>query len=75
MPLEGSLDFDRLAKLNLTGGSIHNIALNAAFLAAREGAKVTMPMLLNAARSEFKKLEQPIKESDFRWHEPAGVSA
>jgi SpoVK/Ycf46/Vps4 family AAA+-type ATPase len=31
----GDLDLDRLARLNLTGGSIRNIALNAAFLAAR----------------------------------------
>jgi SpoVK/Ycf46/Vps4 family AAA+-type ATPase len=30
------LDYDRLAKFNITGGSIHNIALNAAFLAAQE---------------------------------------
>lgn len=74
-PLDDHTDYERLAKLNLTGGSIHNVALNAAFLAARENAKVTMPMLLKAARTEFKKLEQPIKESDFRWHEPAEVLA
>src|SRR5437764_12137948 len=29
------LDVDRLARLNLTGGSITNVAMNAAFLAAR----------------------------------------
>ena len=28
---------------------------------------VTMPLILNAARTEFKKLERPAKESDFRW--------
>lgn len=72
-PLDDNPDYERLAKLNLTGGSIHNVALNAAFLAAKKGTKVTMPMLLSAARTEFKKLEQPIKESDFRWHEPAEV--
>jgi SpoVK/Ycf46/Vps4 family AAA+-type ATPase len=70
-PLDDHMDYDRLAKLNLTGGSIHNVALNAAFLAARDAAKVSMSMVLNAARTEFKKLEQPIKESDFRWHEQA----
>ncbi|MGD8626814.1 MAG: ATP-binding protein, partial [Anaerolineae bacterium] len=44
----GKLDFDRLARLSLTGGSIHNIALNAAFLAARAGTPVTMPLLFHA---------------------------
>jgi ATP-dependent 26S proteasome regulatory subunit len=61
------LDFNRLAHLNLTGGSIHNIALNAAFLAAREGTYVTMPLILNAARAELRKMERPINEGDFRY--------
>lgn len=60
------LDFDRLARLNLTGGSIHNIALNAAFLAAQAGTPVTMAILLSAARAEFYKTERPIIEADFR---------
>lgn len=64
-PKEG-LDFDRLTRLNLTGGSIHNIALNAAFLAAEAGSAVTMPLVLDAARAEFRKLERPINEVDFR---------
>ncbi len=63
-PIE-SLDYERLAKLNLTGGSIHNIAINAAFLAAREGTAVTMGLVLAAARTEFRKLERPINEADF----------
>jgi hypothetical protein len=61
------LDYDRLAKLNLTGGNIHNIALNAAFLAARAGGVVSMQRIFEAARSEFRKLEKPINEADFRW--------
>ncbi len=32
----GEIDFDRLSRLSLTGGNIRNIALNAAFQAARE---------------------------------------
>ena len=72
-PLDEKLDNTRLAKLNLTGGSIHNIALNAAFLAAQNDGSVTMPMLLYAARMEFKKLERPMKESDFRWKGHIGV--
>jgi hypothetical protein len=64
------LDFDRLARLNLTGGNIHNVALNAAFLAARAERAVSMPLVLDAARAEFRKLGRPLSESDFRWEEP-----
>ncbi|PSJ43359.1 ATP-binding protein [Allosphingosinicella deserti] len=63
------LDFGRLARLNLTGGSIHNIALNAAFAAVASGGSLTMPIVLEAARSEFQKLDKPINDSDFRWLE------
>ena len=61
-----ALDYDRLGRLNLTGASIHNIALNGAFLAAQAGTAVTMQCLLAAARMEFRKLERPINEADFR---------
>jgi hypothetical protein len=73
-PTQG-LDFYRLARFNIAGGSIHNIALNAAFLAARARMHVTMPLVLEAARIEFRKLEKPINEADFRWLETAGASA
>jgi hypothetical protein len=63
-----NLDFERLAKLNLTGASIHNAALNAAFLAASKGV-VTMKEVLEAARYEFRKLERPINEAEFRYVE------
>ena len=69
------LDYDRLARLNLTGGSIHNIALNAAFLAAGAGTAVTMRLILEAARAEYRKLERPIPEGDFRWEPANGVMA
>ncbi|MCI0397884.1 MAG: ATP-binding protein [Chloroflexi bacterium] len=65
------LDFERLARLNLTGGAISNIALNAAFMAAQQGGLVTMPLVLAAARTEFYKLERPIDEANFRWQGPA----
>ncbi|MEL6763683.1 MAG: ATP-binding protein [Cyanobacteria bacterium J06607_6] len=65
------LDFKRLACLHLTGGSIHNIALNAAFLAAKQRVPINMPMVLSAARAEFRKLGKPINEADFRWQLPA----
>lgn len=73
-PTQG-LNFDRLARLNLTGGSIHNIAINAAFLAAQAGALVSMPLIFDAARAEFRKLEQPINEADFRWQAPVAEVA
>jgi hypothetical protein len=60
------LDFHRLAQFNLTGASIHNIALNAAFLAAKAGTPVRMEWVLAAARTEFRKLDKPINEADFR---------
>ena len=60
------LDLDRLARFDLTGGSIRNIALDAAFLAAEAGKPVTMALVLEAARAEFRKLERPIDEADFR---------
>ncbi|HEX5870550.1 MAG TPA: ATP-binding protein, partial [Longimicrobium sp.] len=65
------LDADRLSRLPMAGGSIHNVALNAAFQAAHEGTPVTMPIILNAARAEFRKLERPVSEAEFRWTEPA----
>ncbi|MGD1992200.1 MAG: ATP-binding protein [Anaerolineae bacterium] len=72
-PVEG-LDYAWLSRLNLTGGSIHNIALNAAFLAARRGTPVTMPLVLEAARTEFLKLERPVNEADFRWQAPDAIT-
>ena len=61
------LDFERLAKINVTGGHIAVIALNAAFEAAHAGSAVTMPIILNAARIEFRKLGRPINEAELRW--------
>ena len=63
------LDLDRLAGLTATGGMISNIALNAAFLAARAAEPVSMPLVLEAARAEFRKLELPVAEGDFAWHQ------
>ena len=65
----GEIDFERLARLDLTGGNIQNVALNAAFLAAKSNSKVTMPLILAAARSEFRKLGRFINEADFVWKE------
>jgi ATPase family associated with various cellular activities (AAA) len=61
-----TLDFERLSKLGLSGGNIHSIALNATFMAAARGAPVTQVMLMNAARTELRKLDKPVSEADFR---------
>jgi AAA+ superfamily predicted ATPase len=58
------LDVARLAKLNVSGGNIRNIALGAAFVAADEKRPVTMAHLLRAARAEYAKLERPLTESE-----------
>jgi hypothetical protein len=61
-----NLDYDRLARFTITGGNIHSIALNAAFSAAQSDAVVSMPDVLAAARAEYRKLDKPINEAEFR---------
>lgn len=58
------LDISRLARLNVAGGSIRNIALYAAFLAAEAGESVGMLHLLRAAQVEYGKLDRPLAESE-----------
>jgi hypothetical protein len=60
------LDATRLATLNMTGGNIHNIALNAAFLAADARQPVGMNHILQAAQLEAIKTERPIAEMEVR---------
>jgi hypothetical protein len=62
-PTEG-LDMARLAQLNIAGGSIRNIALNATFLAADAGEPVRMRHLLQATRSEYAKVEKPLNATE-----------
>lgn len=62
-PLD-KLDFDRLAKLSVAGGNIRNIALHAAFLAAEDRQPVGMAQLLNAARTEYTKLEKAVSDTE-----------
>lgn len=58
------LDPEKLARLNVSGGHIRNIALNAAFLAADADEPVGMEHLLAAARLEYAKLEKPFTDAD-----------
>jgi hypothetical protein len=62
-PRDG-LDITRLARLNMSGGNIRSIALNAAFLAADAGDPVRMAHILRAARAEYAKLEKPFPETE-----------
>jgi SpoVK/Ycf46/Vps4 family AAA+-type ATPase len=64
-PTDG-LDVTKLAGLNVAGGHIRNIALNAAFRAADERMPVRMRHLLQAARSEYAKLERPLTDAETR---------
>ena len=64
----GVVDFAALAKLQLAGGNIRGVALNAAFLAAARGEPIGQGVLLAAARAEFAKLER-------NFNLPAGVGA
>jgi hypothetical protein len=60
------LDSERLAQLDVAGGNIRSIALNAAFLAADEGRPVGMAHMLRAARAEYAKLEKPLSDAEIR---------
>jgi hypothetical protein len=64
-PLE-NVDPVRLARLNVAGGSIRNIALHAAFLAAEGRTAVGMGHLLRAARSEAAKRDRPFSDAETR---------
>ena len=60
------LDPEKLARLNATGGTIRNVALHAAFLAADEGAPVRMVHLRDAARTVYAQLERSLTDGETR---------
>ncbi|WP_189217249.1 MULTISPECIES: ATP-binding protein [Streptomyces] len=64
-PLE-DIDTRLLAQLTVAGGSIRNIALSGAFLAAEEGGRLGMRHMLAAARTEYRKLERPLTPAEVR---------
>jgi AAA+ superfamily predicted ATPase len=61
-----AIDYSKLARLNNTGGSIRNIALNAAFRAAELEQPVSMAHLLHAAHHEAAKRERSLSDSETR---------
>jgi SpoVK/Ycf46/Vps4 family AAA+-type ATPase len=62
-PCEG-LDSNALAKLNVSGGSIRSIALNAVYLAAAVPEPVRITHIRRAARREYAKLEKPLTPAE-----------
>jgi SpoVK/Ycf46/Vps4 family AAA+-type ATPase len=54
------LNIMRLARLNITGGNIRNIALNAAFLAAERNTSVDMTLIAEATKFEYEKMGKPL---------------
>lgn len=64
-PTEG-LDFNKLGKLNVAGGNIRNIALNAAFIAADSGEPVQMKHILQSVKSEYIKMERSLTDVEVK---------
>ena len=65
VPVADNVDFDFMAeKFEITGGSIKNIVVNAAFLAAAKDAPIGMEELLVAAVNELRKNEIVVVRKD-----------
>jgi MoxR-like ATPase len=69
-PVADDVDFDFLAtRFKLSGGSIRNCSLAAAFRAADEGSQIEMRHLVGAVAQEYAKQGRLTLESDFdRFH-------
>lgn len=67
MPTE-NLNVSILARLDIAGGNIRNIAMNAAFLAADMNQAVGMAHIEQAARREYMKLEKPMTGNELASH-------
>jgi hypothetical protein len=60
------LDFEQIARLNVSGGVIRNIATHAAYLAADDSRVVEARHILAAARTEYAKMERPLTPAEIR---------
>ena len=66
LPLAENLDLKLLAdRFKVSGGSIRNILVSAAYQAASDGGVVTMEHLMHGTRREFQKMGRLLQESDF----------
>jgi SpoVK/Ycf46/Vps4 family AAA+-type ATPase len=69
-----NLDRAKLARLNISGGNIRNIAVNAAFLAAEDKDDVQMRHILRAAQREYAKLERTLTAAEIQgWSEKSDL--
>ena len=59
----------------LSGGSIKNIAVAAAFLAAERGEKVQTAHLIRATRREFQKMGKPLMQHETGNYAPVAIAA
>ncbi|SFL96484.1 ATP-binding protein [Variovorax sp. OV329] len=66
VPLDAGIDHARLARLNVAGGTIRNIALGAAFLAAEADTPIGMATLLQAAQLDAAKRDKPCSDAETR---------
>ena len=74
MPRE-SLDVERLAQLNISGGAIRNLAISAAMAAAEEGGPVGMRHLLRAARIDAWKTGRSLSMAELAGWPPDLIAA
>ena len=52
-------------RFELSGGNIRNIAVNSAFLAARDKAPITMRHVIMAAKREYQKMGRLVSRAEF----------
>jgi SpoVK/Ycf46/Vps4 family AAA+-type ATPase len=65
-PIADDIDYSFLAsRLNLSGGNIRNIVINAAFLAAENSGAIHMRHFIRAARREYEKIGRLCAADDF----------
>lgn len=64
-PFQEKIDYDALCRLEITGGNIRNVAVNAAFLAAEERRPIGMDHIMRSAKREYAKIERLLNESEF----------
>jgi SpoVK/Ycf46/Vps4 family AAA+-type ATPase len=60
------LNINKLSRLNISGGTIRNIAMNAAFRAADTNQPVKMTHILSATKGEYAKMEKPLSGSEVK---------
>ena len=66
VPCDANLDLGLLAqRFKLAGGSIRNIIVSAAYLAAADGRQVTMRHLLHGTRRELQKMGRLLSDQDW----------